>query len=203
MVDGVSHLILVARDDHRRIATGLPVEGYEMRLVDDDDNLVADGELGNLEVAGPTSAVMYWNQREKSRETFKGKWTKTGDKYTIDENGYYIYGGRSDDMLKVGGIYVSPFEVEGALVEHEAVLEAAVVGHPDEDKLIKPKAFVVPAAAKVGPGVPNSRTASVAAGSAPESSSRNAPLPAAKTPFATVVPPLPQAPPTEIAEPLT
>ena len=145
------HIFLSNRQgDVRPNSTGLPVEGYEMRLVDDDDNLVADGELGNLEVAGPTSAVMYWNQREKSRETFKGKWTKTGDKYTIDENGYYMYGGRSDDMLKVGGIYVSPFEVEGALVEHEAVLEAAVVGHPDRDKLIKPKAFIVPAAGHNG-----------------------------------------------------
>jgi benzoate-CoA ligase len=126
-------------------STGLPVPGYELRLIDDDGAPVPRGELGHLEVSGPTSAIMYWNQREKSRETFKGAWTRTGDKYTVDEEGYYIYGGRADDMLKVGGIYVSPFEVEGALMEHEAVLEAAVVGHPDQDKLIKPKAFIVPA----------------------------------------------------------
>ena len=86
---------------------------------------------------------MYWNQRQKSRDTFRGQWTVTGDKYRVDEEGYYIYGGRTDDMLKVGGIYVSPFEVEGALIAHDAILEAAVVGHPDSDKLVKPKAFVV------------------------------------------------------------
>ena len=119
------------------------MQGYELLLKDDDGHEVADGELGNLHVSGPTSAVMYWNQREKSRDTFQGRWTVTGDKYYVDEDGYYIYGGRSDDMLKVGGIYVSPFEVEGALIAHDAVLEAAVIGHPDADDLIKPKAFVV------------------------------------------------------------
>jgi benzoate-CoA ligase len=132
--------------DIRANSSGKAVPGYELRLVDDDGALVSDGELGHLEVAGPTSAVMYWNQREKSRDTFKGQWTRTGDKYTVDGQGYYIYGGRSDDMMKVGGIYVSPFEVEGALLEHDAVLEAAVVAHPDQDDLIKPKAFVVTAA---------------------------------------------------------
>ena len=131
--------------DIRPNSSGKAVPGYDLRLVDDDGTPVPDGELGHLEVAGPTSAIMYWNQRERSRETFKGNWTRTGDKYSRDGDGYFIYGGRSDDMMKVGGIYVSPFEVEGALLEHEAVLEAAVVAHPDQDDLIKPKAFVVTA----------------------------------------------------------
>ena len=94
-------------------------------------------------VSGPSAAEGYWNQREKSRRTFRGEWTHTGDTYTRDADGYYRYNGRSDDMLKVGGIWVSPFEVEEALIGHPAVLEAAVVGQPDEDRLIKPKAFVV------------------------------------------------------------
>ncbi|MDD9879037.1 MAG: benzoate-CoA ligase family protein [Magnetovibrio sp.] len=138
------HIFLTNRQgDVRPNCSGKPVPGYELRIVDDAGRPVAEGELGNLHVAGPTSAIMYWNQRDKSRETFLGPWTVTGDKYSVDTEGYYIYGGRSDDMLKVGGIYVSPFEVEGALIEHAAVLEAAVVGHPDSDDLIKPKAFVV------------------------------------------------------------
>jgi len=99
--------------------------------------------MGELQVRGPTSAVMYWNNREQSRTTFLGEWTRSGDKYVEDEKGYYVYCGRRDDMLKVGGIYVSPFEVEGALQSHNEVLEAAVVAWPDEDRLIKPKAFVV------------------------------------------------------------
>ena len=136
--------------DIRANSSGKAVPGYALRLVDDDGARVDDGELGHLEVAGPTSAIMYWNQREKSRDTFKGQWTRTGDKYTIDGEGYYIYGGRSDDMMKVGGIYVSPFEVEGALLEHDAVLEAAVVAHPDQDDLTKPKAFVVTPAGHEG-----------------------------------------------------
>jgi len=136
--------------DIRANSSGKAVPGYALRLVDDDGARVDDGELGHLEVAGPTSAIMYWNQREKSRDTFKGQWTRTGDKYTIDGEGYYIYGGRSDEMMKVGGIYVSPFEVEGALLEHDAVLEAAVVAHPDQDDLTKPKAFVVTAAEHEG-----------------------------------------------------
>ena len=86
---------------------------------------------------------MYWNNREKSRSTFQGEWTRSGDKYIEDEDGYYICCGRADDMLKVSGMYVSPFEVEAALSSHPDVLEAAVVGWNDEQKLIKPKAFVV------------------------------------------------------------
>jgi benzoate-CoA ligase family protein len=124
--------------------TGRPVPGYDVRLVDDDGNVItAKGEMGELQVRGPTSAIMYWNDRERSRATFVGEWTRSGDKYVQDEAGYYVYCGRRDDMLKVGGIYVSPFEVEGALLTHPEVLEAAVVAWPDEEELIKPKAFVV------------------------------------------------------------
>jgi benzoate-CoA ligase family protein len=106
-------------------------------------NIAPRGAMGELQVRGPTSAVMYWNNREQSRATFLGEWTRSGDKYVEDEHGYFVYCGRRDDMLKVGGIYVSPFEVEGVLQSHPEVLEAAVVGWPDEDELIKPKAFVV------------------------------------------------------------
>src|SRR5262249_41284665 len=124
--------------------TGRPVPGYELRLVDDDGNVIKTrGEMGELQVRGPTSAIMYWNDRDKSRATFLGEWTRSCDKYLHDDSGHYVYCGRRDDMLKVGGIYVSPFEVEGALLTHPDVLEAAVVAWPDEDELIKPKAFVV------------------------------------------------------------
>jgi benzoate-CoA ligase len=124
--------------------TGKPVPGYDIRLVDDDGNVIkTKGEMGELQVRGPTGAIMYWNNREKTRETFLGEWTRSGDKYVQDQDGYFVYCGRRDDMLKVGGIYVSPFEVEGALCTHTDVLEAAVVAWPDEDELIKPKAFVV------------------------------------------------------------
>jgi benzoate-CoA ligase family protein len=124
--------------------TGKPVPGYDVRLVDDDGNIVTTrGEIGELQVRGPTSAVMYWNNREQSRSTFLGEWTRSGDKYIEDDDGYYVYCGRRDDMMKVSGMYVSPFEVEGALQSHPDVLEAAVVAWPDVDRLIKPKAFVV------------------------------------------------------------
>jgi benzoate-CoA ligase len=123
--------------------TGKPVPGYEVRLVDEEDRPVNAGEHGELQVAGPSSAVMYWNNREKSRRTFQGHWTRTGDKFRQTEDGYYVYAGRSDDMLKVSGIYVSPAEVEAALITHPTVLEAAVVGRPDEDGLTKPLACVV------------------------------------------------------------
>jgi benzoate-CoA ligase len=124
--------------------TGKPVPGYEVRLVDDAGTIIdTPGDMGELQVRGPTSAMMYWNNREQSRSTFIGEWTRSGDKYVQDEEGYFVYCGRRDDMLKVGGIYVSPFEVEAALLGHPDVLEAAVVGWPDHDELIKPKAFVV------------------------------------------------------------
>jgi benzoate-CoA ligase len=124
--------------------TGKPVPGYEIRLIDDDGKVIeARGEMGELQVRGPTSAAMYWNNRAQTRATFLGEWTRSGDKYLQDDGGHYVYCGRRDDMLKVGGIYVSPFEVEGAICTHPDVLEAAVVAWPDEDDLIKPKAFVV------------------------------------------------------------
>jgi len=123
--------------------TGKPVPGYDCKLVGDDGLPVKQGEIGELLIRGPTSAIMYWNNREQSRSTFMGEWTRSGDKYLQDEQGYYVYCGRRDDMLKVSGLYVSPFEVEGALATHPDVLEAAVVAWPDADTLIKPKAFVV------------------------------------------------------------
>jgi 4-hydroxybenzoate-CoA ligase len=137
------HIFLSNRpDDIRYGATGKPVPGYEVRILDAGGE-VGDGEPGELVVRGPSAADGYWNQRQKSRHTFRGEWTHTGDTYIRDQDGYYRYCGRSDDMLKVGGIWVSPFEVEEALIGHQAVLEAAVVGHPDSDGLIKPRAFVV------------------------------------------------------------
>ena len=123
--------------------TGRAVPGYEIKLVGEDGTAVERGEMGELYVRGPTSAIMYWNNREKSRSTFQGEWTRSGDKYIEDGDGYYVCCGRADDMLKVSGMYVSPFEVEAALSSHPDVLEAAVVGWNDEQKLIKPKAFVV------------------------------------------------------------
>ena len=149
ILDGIGstemlHIFLSNRPGQVRYGTtGVPVPGYEIRLVDEEGKPVKDGEIGELQVAGPTSAAGYWNNRVKSRETFLGAWTRSGDKYTRDAQGYYIYGGRTDDMLKVGGMYVSPFEVEAALMTHADVLEAAVIGREDEQKLVKPKAFVV------------------------------------------------------------
>ena len=139
------HIFLSNRPGDVKYGTsGKPVPGYDIRLVGDDGSVIETaGEMGELQVRGPTSAVMYWNNREQSRTTFLGEWTRSGDKYVQDEAGYYVYCGRRDDMLKVGGIYVSPFEVEGALQSHPDVLEAAVVAWPDDDELIKPKAFVV------------------------------------------------------------
>jgi 4-hydroxybenzoate-CoA ligase len=137
------HIFLSNRpDDIRYGTTGKPVPGYDLRILEAGGE-VADGELGELVVRGPSAAEGYWNQRDKSRHAFRGEWTHTGDTYTRDADGYYRYCGRSDDMLKVGGIWVSPFEVEEALIGHPGILEAAVVGHPDADGLIKPRAFVV------------------------------------------------------------
>ena len=123
--------------------SGKPVPGYEIKLIGDDGREVEQGELGELYVRGPSAAIMYWNNREKSRSTFQGEWARSGDKYFQDEDGYYVCAGRQDDMLKVSGMYVSPFEVEAALSSHPEVLEAAVVGWFDDQKLVKPKAFVV------------------------------------------------------------
>ena len=149
ILDGIGstemlHIFLSNRPgDFRYGTTGKAVPGYELKLVDEQDGEVKQGELGELLIKGPTAASLYWNNRAKSRGTFVGEWTRSGDKYSQDADGYYAYGGRTDDMLKVSGIWVSPAEVEAALVSHEAVLEAAVVGKEDEQKLIKPKAFVV------------------------------------------------------------
>jgi 4-hydroxybenzoate-CoA ligase len=122
---------------------GVPVKGYDLKLVDESGDGVGDDEIGELLVRGQSAAAGYWNQREKSRRTFVGEWTRTGDKYLRRSDGVYLYCGRTDDMFKVSGIWVSPFEVEAALVAHPSVLEAAVVPAEDSNGLIKPKAFVV------------------------------------------------------------
>ena len=123
--------------------TGSAVPGYDLRLVGDDGCPLPRGQIGDLQVAGATCALGYWNNHEKTRQTFQGAWTRTGDKFYIDENGHYVYAGRSDDMLKVSGMYVSPAEVESALITHKSVLEAAVIGEQDSDGLTKPLACVV------------------------------------------------------------
>jgi 4-hydroxybenzoate-CoA ligase len=123
--------------------SGTAVPGYQLRLVNEQGAETATGEIGELLVNGPSASDGYWNQRDKSRATFEGNWTRTGDKYERREDGRYLYCGRTDDMFKVGGIWVAPFEVEQALVSHPDVLEAAVIAAPDEHGLEKPKAFVV------------------------------------------------------------
>lgn len=149
ILDGIGstemlHIFLSNRPGRVRYGTtGEVVPGYALRLVNDEGQPCAAGELGELHIQGPTSAIMYWNNREKTKHTFAGEWTRSGDKYSCDSEGFYTYGGRSDDMLKVGGIYVSPFEVEASLMTHAGVLEAAVIGVDDEQGLTKPKAFVV------------------------------------------------------------
>jgi 4-hydroxybenzoate-CoA ligase len=129
--------------DVRYGCSGTPVPGYDAKILGEDGNEVATDEVGELVVRGPSAAEGYWNQRAKNRRTFVGEWTYTGDKYARDREGYYHYHGRTDDMFKVSGVWVSPFEVEAALISHEAVLEAAVIGKNDQDGLIKPKAFIV------------------------------------------------------------
>jgi len=123
--------------------TGKPVPGYDIELRADDGRAAADGEVGDLWIRGPSAALLYWGDRARSQATFQGAWTKSGDKYVRDAEGWYTYAGRSDDMLKVSGIYVSPFEVEATLMQHDAVLEAAVIGIEDAEGLTKTKAFVV------------------------------------------------------------
>ncbi len=149
ILDGIGstemlHIFISNRDDDVRHGTsGKPVPGYEAHVVDEHDRPVPHGTQGELIVRGPSAAEGYWNQREKSRKTFRGEWTYTGDTYTRDAEGYFRFQGRADEMLKVGGVWVSPFEVEEALISHPAVLEAAVVGKQDTDGLTKPRAFVV------------------------------------------------------------
>ena len=141
------HIFVSNRVGQVRYGTsGLPVPGYEVELRSEDGQPVARGEIGDLYVRGPSAALLYWANREKSRATFLGDWIKSGDKYSMDADGYLTYAGRSDDMLKVSGQYVSPIEVESALIAHPAVLECAVVGKLDDSGLIKTAAFVVLAA---------------------------------------------------------
>jgi benzoate-CoA ligase family protein len=124
-------------------SSGTLVPGYAAKIVDEEGWSVKLGDIGNLMVKGESTCAYYWNQHEKTKQTITGEWIITGDKYYQDDDGYYWYAGRADDMLKVGGIWVSPIEVENTLIQHGAVLEAAVVGHEDDDRLVKPKAFVV------------------------------------------------------------
>jgi benzoate-CoA ligase len=149
IVDGLGstellHIFVSQRPGNVRYGTtGRVVPGYRVRLVDETGKEVPPGEIGEMHVSGPTAAAGYWNNPDKTRDTFLGEWVRTGDKCKQTPDGDYLHCGRKDDMLKVGGIYVSPLEVEGALLAHEAVLEAAVVGAPDDMGLVKPKAFVV------------------------------------------------------------
>jgi 4-hydroxybenzoate-CoA ligase len=149
ILDGIGstemlHIFISNRiDDVNYGTSGKPVPGYEARVINEHGGHVPHGENGVLVVRGPSAAEGYWNQRDKTRQTFRGEWTHTGDTYTRDAEGYFRYCGRSDEMLKVSGVWVSPFEVEEALISHPAVLEAAVIGRQDRDGLVKPKAFVI------------------------------------------------------------
>jgi benzoate-CoA ligase family protein len=122
---------------------GRIVEGYEAAITNAEGEQVPTGEMGTLRIKGDSAALCYWNVHEKSKETFAGDWCMTGDQFHVDEGGYYWYHGRTDDMLKVSGVYVAPSEIENCLLQHEAVLECAVIGHNPGDGLVKPKAFIV------------------------------------------------------------
>jgi len=138
------HIFLSNREgDLHYGSTGRPVPGYEVELRGDDGRAAAPGEIGDLYVRGPSAALLYWTNRERTRQTFQGDWVRSGDKYVVDAQGVYTYAGRSDDMLKVSGQYVSPIEVEAALMGHAAVLECAVVGVIDAQGLTKTRAYVV------------------------------------------------------------
>lgn len=149
IIDGIGstenfHIFISNRPgDVRPGSSGRPVPGYECRIIDPDGDPVAPGEIGTLQVKGETAALSYLHDAARSRQTFLGAWVDTGDKYFEDDDGYFWHAGRSDDMLKVGGIWVSPVEVESVLIAHEAVLECAVVGEADDADLVKPKAYVV------------------------------------------------------------
>lgn len=150
ILDGIGstemlHIFLSNREGEVRYGTtGRPVPGYEVELRGEDNQPVAPGEVGDLYIRGPSAAHLYWTNREKTRSTFLGDWVRSGDKYVADADGFYTYSGRSDDMLKVSGQYVSPIEVENALIAHPAVLECAVIGKPDKEGLTKTMAFIVP-----------------------------------------------------------
>ncbi len=149
IVDGIGstemlHIFVSNRPGSVRYGvTGRPVPGYTVRLVDDHGLDVAPGEVGEMLVSGPSAAAGYWGNAERTRSTFQGEWVRTGDKFRETAEGEFVYCGRRDEMLKVSGIWVSPLEVESALMAHDAVFEAAVVGAPDESGLVKPLAFVV------------------------------------------------------------
>ena len=139
-----THIVISNRqDDHRPGSSGRTVPGYEARLVDDDGNDIPDGEIGRLLIKGQSICAQYWNQPEKTAATIKDGWIDTGDTYIRDPDGWFTYCGRSDDMIKVGGIWCSPAEIEARLIEHPSVLEAAVVGRADDEELTKPEAFII------------------------------------------------------------
>src|SRR2546425_6949598 len=158
IIDGIGtteicHVFISNRPGRARPgSSGLPVPGYELAIVDDEGRPVAQGEIGNLRVKGDSTMAYYWNKHDKTKATLFGPWIQTGDKYYTDRDGYFWYCGRSDDMLKVGGIWVSPVEVEATLVRHPAVLEAAVVGQEDSDRLGQPQAVLVLKGALGGAG---------------------------------------------------
>jgi len=130
-------------DDHKPGASGRLVPGYDAKILDETGKEVEAGDSGALMIKGDSIAKYYWNNPEKTEATMKGDWINTGDTYYQDEDGYFVYCGRNDDMMKVGGIWCSPFEIEARLIEHPKVLEAAVVARADDDDLIKPEAFIV------------------------------------------------------------
>ena len=149
ILDGIgstecAHIFISNRPgDIRPDCSGRVVDGYGAKVVDENGAEVPDGEVGNLMVSGDSICAFYWNQHERTKKAIKGEWIDTGDKYTRDADGYFRYQGRSDDMMKVSGIWVSPVEVEGVINSHEAVIECAVVGVVDADRLIKPEAYVI------------------------------------------------------------
>jgi benzoate-CoA ligase len=149
ILDGIGsteilHIFISNRvGDIRPGSTGKLVPGYEARIVDDAGQPTPAGEMGTLQISGDSTTAYYWNKHEKTKEVIQGRWISTGDTYYQDEDGYYWYAGRADDMLRVGGRWVSPAEVEGALIAHPCALEVALIGAPDENDLIKPRAYVV------------------------------------------------------------
>ena len=149
ILDGIGstemlHIFLSNKvDDVEYGTTGIAVPGYELKLLDENNKVINNDEIGELLVKGESSADGYWNMRDKSRKTFEGEWTRTGDKYIRNKNGKYVYCGRTDDMFKVSGIWVSPFEVEQAILNHDKVLESAVVPEIDHEGLVKSKAFII------------------------------------------------------------
>jgi benzoate-CoA ligase len=124
-------------------SSGQIIEGYEAKIVDEENNPVPDGEIGNLLIRSDAVCSHYWNRHEQTKNTIEGHWIRTGDKYYRDGEGYFWYAGRSDDMLKCSGAWVSPVEIESVLIEHAAVQEAAVIGRQDQDSLLKPMACIV------------------------------------------------------------